>query len=87
MEALEVAVDEVASATGFSGVVRVDQGGRPVLAKAYGLAHRGLAVPNAVDTRFGIASGTSGVRGSSFTLASRAARAREPVSPSRNPSR
>lgn len=58
MQALEAAVGEVALATGFSGVVRVDRRGRPVLAKAYGLAHRGLAVPNAVDTRFGIASGT-----------------------------
>ena len=28
------------------------------LAKAYGAAHRGYGIPNAVDTRFGIASGT-----------------------------
>ncbi len=55
------AVDEVAARTGFSGVVRVDRGGRLLLARAYGLAHRGRAVPNAVDTRFGTASGTKGL--------------------------
>src|SRR5687767_1974926 len=55
---LEGAVDAVAAATGFSGVVRVDRGDRVELAKAYGWAHRGLRVPNTVDTRFGIASGT-----------------------------
>jgi CubicO group peptidase (beta-lactamase class C family) len=55
---LEDAVDRVAAATGFSGVVRVDVPGRGALAKAYGAAHRGHGIPNAVDTRFGIASGT-----------------------------
>lgn len=55
---LEGAIDDVAAATGFSGVVRVDRGDRVELAKAYGWAHRGLRVPNTVDTRFGIASGT-----------------------------
>ena len=30
------------------------------LVKAYGLAHRGWGIPNEVDTRFGIASGTKG---------------------------
>jgi CubicO group peptidase (beta-lactamase class C family) len=55
---LEAAVDVVVTASGFSGVVRVDRGGRVELAKAYGWAHRGLRTPNTVDTRFGIASGT-----------------------------
>jgi CubicO group peptidase (beta-lactamase class C family) len=55
---LESSVDRVAEATGFSGVVRVDRAGRVELAKAYGSAHRGWGIPNAVDTRFGIASGT-----------------------------
>ena len=55
---LEDAVHRVATATGFSGVVRVDRGGDLVCARAYGLAHRGWSVPNTVDTRFGIASGT-----------------------------
>ena len=58
MDDLESSVDRVAAATGFSGVVRVDRGGRVELAKAYGSAHRGYGIPNAVDTRFGLASGT-----------------------------
>jgi CubicO group peptidase (beta-lactamase class C family) len=37
--------------------VRVDRDGGVELATAYGWAHRGLRVPNTVDTRFGIASG------------------------------
>jgi CubicO group peptidase (beta-lactamase class C family) len=55
---LEDAVDRVATTTAFSGVVRVDRDGEVVCARAYGLAHRGWAVRNEVDTRFGIASGT-----------------------------
>ena len=35
---LEGSVDRIAAATGFSGVVRVDRGGRVECAKAYGLA-------------------------------------------------
>ncbi|GAB3869362.1 serine hydrolase domain-containing protein [Kibdelosporangium lantanae] len=46
--------------TGFSGVVSVDRAGTTEFAGAYGLAHRGLGVPNTVDTRFMIASGTKG---------------------------
>ena len=61
MDDLEGSVDRVAVATGFSGVVRVDRGDRVELAKAYGWAHRGHAIPNAVDTRFGLASGTKGL--------------------------
>jgi CubicO group peptidase (beta-lactamase class C family) len=55
---LEDSVDRVAAGTGFSGVVRIDRGGRTELAKAYGSAHRGYGVPNTVATRFGLASGT-----------------------------
>lgn len=58
---LAEAVDAVAAGTGFSGVIRVDKDGRQVLAAAYGPAHRGLAVANTVDTRFGIASGTESI--------------------------
>ena len=58
MDDLESAVDRVATETGFSGVVRVDRGDQVELAKAYGSAHRGYGIPNAVDTRFGLASGT-----------------------------
>ena len=35
----EQAVDDVAAATGFSGVVRVDRDGEPVVAKAYRSPH------------------------------------------------
>ena len=53
-------LDALASGTGFSGVVRIDQGDRIELARAYGLAHRGFEIPNAVDTRFGLASRAKG---------------------------
>jgi CubicO group peptidase (beta-lactamase class C family) len=42
-------------------VIRVDLGGGPTVQRAYGLAHRGLAVPTTVDSQFGIASGTKGI--------------------------
>jgi CubicO group peptidase (beta-lactamase class C family) len=58
---LESELDELAAETGFSGVVRVDLAGRVVAAKAYGLAHRAYGIPNTVDTRFAIASGTKGL--------------------------
>ena len=58
MEDLAGALDDVAAESGFSGVVRVDRDGDLVLARAYGLAHRGWSIPNSVETRFGIASGT-----------------------------
>src|SRR6266540_2510670 len=61
MNRLEDSVDQIASETGFSGVVRVDRDGAVQLAKAYGRAHRGHDVANAIDTRFGIASGTKGL--------------------------
>ncbi len=40
----------------FSGVVVVGRGGKPILEKAYGYANAELRVPNAPDTRIGIAS-------------------------------
>jgi CubicO group peptidase (beta-lactamase class C family) len=61
MSSLERELDEIASETSFSGVVRVDRGDRIELAKAYGLAHRGYAIRNEVDTRFAIASGAKGL--------------------------
>ena len=57
MSELERDLDAIAVETGFSGVFRVD----PVhmeLARAYGLADRGYDMPNAIDTRFALASGT-----------------------------
>lgn len=53
-------VDKVAKDTGFSGVVQVDRAGEIEFAKAYGLANRTYQVPNTLDTRFGIASGSKG---------------------------
>ena len=58
---LETELDAIAAETAFAGVVRVDRAGSVGLAKAYGLAHRGYEIPNALDTRFGIASGTKGL--------------------------
>src|SRR5512132_1673492 len=55
------AVDRIARETGFSGVVRVDRADDIELATAYGLAHRGWDIPNTIDTRFAIASGTKGL--------------------------
>jgi CubicO group peptidase (beta-lactamase class C family) len=42
----------------FSGVVSVRERGEVVFEQAFGLAHRAERIPNNVDTRFGIASGT-----------------------------
>jgi CubicO group peptidase (beta-lactamase class C family) len=61
MDTLERAVDRTAAETGFSGVVRVDRDGAVLFARAYGLAHRGAGIPNELDTRFGIASGSKGL--------------------------
>jgi CubicO group peptidase (beta-lactamase class C family) len=58
---LQDSVDRIAAETAFSGVVRVDRGGEVEFVKAYGFAHRGWEIPNEVDTRFGIASGTKGL--------------------------
>jgi len=61
MSSLEDAVDSIATAEAFSGVVRVDRGDDIELVKAYGLAHRGHEIPNTVETQFAIASGTKGL--------------------------
>ncbi|MEU4332458.1 serine hydrolase domain-containing protein [Nonomuraea dietziae] len=53
-------IDKIAKETGFSGVVWIDRGGQIEFAKAYGLASRTYRVPNTLDTRFGIASGSKG---------------------------
>ncbi|MFI6829452.1 serine hydrolase domain-containing protein [Kribbella sp. NPDC050241] len=53
-------IDKVAEETGFSGVVWIDRAGQVEFAKAYGLANRTYQVPNSLDTRFGIASGSKG---------------------------
>lgn len=60
MDQLAASVHEIASESGFSGVVRVDQRGNTRLSEAFGWAHRGLGHPNTVDTQFAIASGGKG---------------------------
>jgi CubicO group peptidase (beta-lactamase class C family) len=44
----------------FSGVIWVDRAGDPEFRQAYGLANRTYDVPNRVDTRFAVASGSKG---------------------------
>ena len=61
MDTLENDIDRIAMETGFSGVVRVDRGDSIEIAKAYGMAHRGLQIANTIDTQFGIASGVKGM--------------------------
>ncbi|CAM4443680.1 serine hydrolase domain-containing protein [Deinococcus marmoris] len=58
MDTLEKEVVQLAQRHGFSGVVRVDQGGQTRLERAFGLAHRGYGLPNTVHTQFALASGT-----------------------------
>ena len=58
---MQDSVDRIAAEAAFSGVVRVDRGDEVEFVKAYGFAHRGWEIPNEVDTRFGIASGTKGL--------------------------
>ena len=57
-DGLGALVDGIAADVGLSGVVRIDVEGSLGVQRAYGLAHRGLGVPNTVDTLFAIASGT-----------------------------
>ena len=57
-EALAREVDELAAATRFSGVVRLDGPDGPLFESAYGLANRAYRIANATSTRFAIASGT-----------------------------
>ena len=54
-------IGQLADESGFSGVVRIDRGNDMVLAEAYGLADRRLGIPNELETRFGLASGTKGL--------------------------
>ena len=61
MDGLGESVERVAGESGFSGVVRVDRPGESPVVRAFGLADRGHGIANAVDTRFGIASGGKGL--------------------------
>lgn len=55
-----VVLDETARANGFSGVIRIDVDGVVAFAQAYGWADRAHRIPNALDTRFGMASASKG---------------------------
>src|SRR5215470_6378392 len=68
MPSLTEAVDSIAAREGFAGVVRVDRDSEPEFARAYGLADRANRIPNAVETRFAIASGSKGL--TTLTIAS-----------------
>jgi len=57
-EKLSIALEKIASETEFSGGVYVRQSGKILYQKAFGYADRSNMIPNALDTRFGIASGT-----------------------------
>jgi CubicO group peptidase (beta-lactamase class C family) len=61
MSSLANEIDALAAESAFSGVVRVDRGDEIVVERAYGFAHRGYEIPNAIDTRFAIASGAKGM--------------------------
>ena len=59
-EELADRVDAAIVATRFSGVVRIDRGGRVALERAAGLADRRWSIPMEMTTRLGLASGAKG---------------------------
>ena len=61
MDDLEREIDALAGEADFSGAARIDRGDDLLVAKAYGLADRRWEIPNELDTRFGLASGTKGL--------------------------
>jgi len=54
-------VDQIAAEEGLSGVVRIDLDGSVAVQQSYGLAHRGLGVPTAVEMQYAVASGSKGL--------------------------
>ncbi len=60
-EPLVAAIRNLADDIEFSGVVRIEDDGRIIGEFARGFAHRALAIPNQVDTRFAVASATKGL--------------------------
>ena len=58
MSQLNQVIERTVSETRFSGVVFVKLDGNVEFDEAYGYADRSNKIPNTVDTRFGIASGT-----------------------------
>src|SRR4051812_24943893 len=61
MRQLSEAVDALATGTGFSGAVRIDDADGTAFERAYGLADRRHEIANTSDTRFALASGTKGL--------------------------
>lgn len=59
-ESLFQKLDNAAKQTGFSGVLRVDEGDGSVFAQAYGFADRAYQIPNTSSTRYSVASVTKG---------------------------
>lgn len=57
-DALLATVRAAVDAESFSGAIRIDVDGAPLLRVAHGLADRAHAIANTPDTRFAIASGT-----------------------------
>lgn len=55
-DTLESQIDELMAENGYSGVVFVMLDGEAIVEKAYGMAHTDPAVPNSLDTVFGIGS-------------------------------
>ena len=60
MDDLALRIDELATSTNFSGVVRVDSHGATVVERAYGMANRAYGVANTPQTKFALASGAKG---------------------------
>ena len=58
MELDIAALDEAAAEDSFSGTVAVHVDGEAVFSRCYGMAHRAHGIPNSIDTRFGLASGS-----------------------------
>jgi CubicO group peptidase (beta-lactamase class C family) len=54
--AVDAEVTQLAGKGAFSGVILLARGGKPIFQKAWGLADRGLSVPNTIDTKFNIGS-------------------------------
>ena len=57
-EQLSIAFEKCALETEFSGGIYVRRSGEILYQKAFGYADRSNKIPNTLDTRFGIASGT-----------------------------
>lgn len=55
-ERIRALMNTLVAADAFSGTVLIAHNGKPIFAKAYGLASRAWGIPNRMDTRFHLAS-------------------------------